>query len=175
MKQRLRAESTLIAPAWHTVVVVLALMAMSVWSAYSHGLPTFGAAGHSITYATAMVCEWLLVALIWYGVRLRGGTLRSLLGDRWIRPRSILRDIGIAILFLFLANTTIGVFSWLFHSAPGPTLRNMSPNGAVETVLWVFLAATAGICEEIIFRGYLQKQSAAMLNSTGLVISQIRG
>jgi membrane protease YdiL (CAAX protease family) len=38
--------------------------------------------------------------------------------------------------------------------------------------LWVMLALTAGICEEILFRGYLQRQFAALTKSTaaGLVL-----
>jgi uncharacterized protein len=156
---------TLIAPAWHTGVVVLALAGLSVWSAYSHGPPTFGTASHTIRYATTMATDWVLVSLVWYGLRLRGVTLRSLIGDRWLKPSSILRDFGIAILFLIVSNMVLGIAYWLFNAAPSQNLRNLYPAGTVEVILWVLLAATAGICEEIVFRGYLQTQSAAMLQS----------
>jgi hypothetical protein len=37
----------------------------------------------------------------------------------------------------------------------------LAPQGQFESLLWIALAVTAGICEEIIFRGYLQRQFVA--------------
>jgi uncharacterized protein len=36
------------------------------------------------------------------------------------------------------------------------------PHGRFEMTLWVALSVTAGICEEAIYRGYLQRQFAAL-------------
>src|SRR5437762_461261 len=41
------------------------------------------------------------------------------------------------------------------------TLGFLTPHSHLEFALFVGLALTAGFCEEIIFRGYLQKQFAA--------------
>ena len=46
--------------------------------------------------------------------------------------------------------------------------RSLAPHGPFESVLWVGLAGTAGICEEIIFRGYLQRQFVAWTRSASV-------
>jgi len=40
--------------------------------------------------------------------------------------------------------------------------RALLPRGVFETVLWAGLSASAGICEEFAFRGYFQRQFAAL-------------
>jgi hypothetical protein len=51
--------------------------------------------------------------------------------------------------------------------------RLLAPQGVLESVLWVALAITAGICEETIFRGYLQRQFVAWTHSApvGVILS----
>jgi membrane protease YdiL (CAAX protease family) len=41
----------------------------------------------------------------------------------------------------------------------------LAPSSVPEMIMWVILAATAGFCEEFIFRGYLQKQFRAITGS----------
>jgi membrane protease YdiL (CAAX protease family) len=38
----------------------------------------------------------------------------------------------------------------------------LTPGSRLELAAWFGLSATAGFCEEIIFRGYLQRQLAAL-------------
>jgi hypothetical protein len=49
----------------------------------------------------------------------------------------------------------------------------MLPHGALELVLWIALSVTAGICEEAIFRGYLQPQFMALTRNVlgGILLS----
>jgi membrane protease YdiL (CAAX protease family) len=51
--------------------------------------------------------------------------------------------------------------------------RLLAPQGPFESLLWIALAATAGICEESIFRGYLQRQFVAGTRSApiGVLLS----
>jgi uncharacterized protein len=44
------------------------------------------------------------------------------------------------------------------------------PRTRVEAVLWVPLAATAGFCEELVFRGYLQRQFLALTGNTAAAV-----
>jgi len=55
------------------------------------------------------------------------------------------------------------------------TSRLLIPHGGVEAVLWVPLSISAGICEEFVFRGYLQRQLAALTKSpvAGLLLSAL--
>jgi membrane protease YdiL (CAAX protease family) len=54
-----------------------------------------------------------------------------------------------------------------------PTVQFLAPQSPVEIALWIALSVTAGICEETIFRGYLQKQFIAWTGSipTGIFLS----
>ncbi len=54
-------------------------------------------------------------------------------------------------------------------------MQFMLPQGIVEMTVWAALSVTAGICEETIFRGYLQRQFTAITKSApaGIVISAI--
>jgi membrane protease YdiL (CAAX protease family) len=49
------------------------------------------------------------------------------------------------------------------------------PSSTLELLVWSCLSITAGICEEIIFRGYLQRQFGIMARSTlaGVIASAI--
>src|SRR5205085_544141 len=49
------------------------------------------------------------------------------------------------------------------------------PGNAFEVALWIVLSATAGFCEEVIFRGYLQRQFAAVTQRAwgGIVLSAV--
>jgi membrane protease YdiL (CAAX protease family) len=46
----------------------------------------------------------------------------------------------------------------------------LAPQSALEIVLWVCLSATAGFCEEVIFRGYFQKQFTRLLRSRWIAL-----
>ena len=52
-------------------------------------------------------------------------------------------------------------------------MRFLLPHGVAEIALWIALSVTAGICEEAIFRGYLQRQFMAFTGSApaGIIIS----
>jgi hypothetical protein len=51
----------------------------------------------------------------------------------------------------------------------------MLPHTNIEVALWMLVAITAGICEEGLFRGYLQRQLIAFTGNVpaGLILSAI--
>jgi CAAX protease family protein len=165
-----------IAPAWHTAVVLLFLFGLSALGAHQQGLPSIGPThGHAGSYVLVMVVEWCLTAFIWFGIRRRGIGLRELIGGSWPSVRTVLRDVGLAVLYLIVANLVLEALGSLLKVTPGAGIRSILPNGPTEEVLWVMLAFTAGICEEILFRGYLQRQFAALTKSTaaGLMLQGV--
>jgi uncharacterized protein len=165
-----------IAPAWHTVIVLAALFGISLFGALKGSLPGVGAHGRIPGYCVVMVFEWALVVFIWNALRRRGMRVRELIGGRWERPVQILRDLGIAVVFMLVCG--MGLLSglgYLLKAAPNAAFRNMFPHGAVEITFYLMLTATAGFCEELIFRGYLQRQFAALTQSVvgGIVLQGI--
>ena len=124
--------------------------------------------GRESTYLITIAWEWLVVLYIAWGVRKRGVTLRDLIGGRWKTPEDFLIDVGIAVgfwvaaaLVLALAVYAAGLADITKFEAAKKTIDTIRPQGRTEIITWFVVAATAGFCEEIMFRGYLMKQLAA--------------
>jgi hypothetical protein len=169
-------ENQAVAPAWHTVLVVLIMLGLSALSAYSQGLPFTGKTRSRVSeYVTSIAVEWLMLGFIWLGLRLRKQPMRVLLGENWRGTRQILRDLGIGIVFLIASNLVLGVISHLLKAVPNAATIGLLPHTPAEIVVFSLLTVTAGICEEMIFRGYLQRQFSVFFRSTavGVVLQGI--
>jgi CAAX protease family protein len=171
-------ETGLIAPSWHTATVIVFLLGIAGLSAWRGSLsPVGNVSGHArlANYAVVFVWEWLTVAFIAWGVRRRNFSLSSMISGSWPRAAAFFRDLGISILFLIGSNLVLGIIQFALKSRPNQAVRNLLPETPAEMVAWIFLAATAGFCEETIFRGYLQQQLGRMTrNATvGLVLQAV--
>jgi len=127
-----------------------------------------------VFYITTIVWEWLLMGYVLFGVRRHGTSLWDVLGARWKNAKDFFRDMGIALLFWFLALVVLGAVAYLLHyERMSQSVRFLAPEGATEILLWIAVSLTAGICEETIFRGYLQKQLIAWTGNApaGVVLS----
>jgi uncharacterized protein len=143
------------------------LFGLSALGTHQQGLPSVGRAhGHVAGYLLVMAVEWFLTGFIWRGIRGRCVRLVELIGGRWPSVWAVLRDLGTAVLFLLASNLVLSVLAHFLKATPGRGIRSIFPNGPTEVALFVMLALTAGICEEILFRGYLQRQFAALTRST---------
>ncbi len=178
-----------VAPPWHTIVLVLVLLAVSLansqlLSRFAHASAP-GIAGrhgsHLLTYGVTLLWEWLLLAFAIWGLRMRHTPLRQLLGVRRPGAMAWWTDIAIASGFWFASAMTLAACSVLLrvaHIDPGTiqtAVLRVAPASAVELAVWIALSITAGICEELIFRGYLQQQFAVLTRSawTGAALSAI--
>ncbi len=170
-----------IAPIWHTVLLVVALVAFSAAGANTHE-STISAIGRPLFYLSTILFEWGIVFYIWWGISRRGMKMRELVGGRWERFEDALLDVALAIGFWFAALAVlVGVA--LALRLKGPTnvgdaikpLAPLVPHNGRELLMWLGLSLTAGICEEIIFRGYFQKQFGAWARTiwVGLIASAI--
>ena len=120
-----------------------------------------------------MIFEWATTGFIWHGLRRRGLKISELVGGNWARPLHVLRDIGLAIGFLLVSAGVLNGLGYLLKAVPNQAIRNMFPQGPAQVAVYLLLAVTAGFCEELIFRGYLQRQFTAFSRSlTGGVILQ---
>jgi membrane protease YdiL (CAAX protease family) len=133
-----------------------------------------------------MVYEWVLVGIVWLGIRGRGIRLRDLVGGRWKSPEGILLDVALALGFwlsLIAVNAAVSFATGDLTLDPAKnmeqaketwkTLGFLAPRGAREILFFAALSATAGFCEELVFRGYLQKQfHAATRNAPAGIILQ---
>lgn len=167
------SNRTSIAPAWHTAGVLLLLAALVASSTLLHG------AGHEhsriVSYCVVVSAEWLIAAFIGVGCRLRGLPVSTFLGEMTLEWRTVARDLGLAVGFLIAANLVLGTIQKLVHAAPNSALRNMLPRGGVEVAIYLLVALTAALCEEFIYRGYLQRQFIAWTGSAaaGVILQSV--
>ena len=162
-----------VASPWHTFVVLGAIGAMVFWGRLRADQMRAAANPDRVAlYEHTILFEWLTLGLVLVGVWLGGSSLRSVLGNRWRSVRDFLRDAGIGLLFLV---ATIAVTSILGgHGGAGDkAVQFLLPRGGVEIALWIVLSITAGVCEEAVYRGYLQTQFMALTKNApaGIVIS----
>jgi membrane protease YdiL (CAAX protease family) len=114
-------------------------------------------------YLVTILVEWFFFVLVVVGVRRSGASVLLVLGDHWHSARQVLRDIGIAAGFWVVALALLWIIGRLLRvDAQGRNLQFIFPHGGAEMTLWIALSVTAGICEETIFRGYLQRQFMAL-------------
>jgi membrane protease YdiL (CAAX protease family) len=153
----------------HTAVLVLIFTLLGVAGNYAdrsgaveHAAPTARQALQ--LYVSAVVIEWASVFYVWKGTR-RHVRLRDLIGGRWQRPRDVAVD-------LLLAGTLWIVWLGIESGLPGTdSVRTLLPQRALETAVWILLAVSAGFCEELVFRGYFQRQFHAFTGSLPAAIA----
>ena len=176
---QIRQTGRLIAPLWHTAMVLFVVMGASLGGA--RGIHP--AAGHHKLrqYLWTMGWEWLLTGFVYLGVRKRT-SLRELIGGRWNDVEAFLKDVIVAAGFWLVSMTVLGAGAKLMHLDAGSKIDSLRhqlgflvPSTRLELLVWCCLSITAGICEEIIFRGYLQRQFGIMARSTlaGVIASAI--
>jgi membrane protease YdiL (CAAX protease family) len=127
-------------------------------------------------YSRTMLTEWLMFAFVILGVWLAGSPLATVVGERWRSLSRIFRDIGIGIAFTVVSTAIISMLGpHLPGIDPQSNIKFLLPHGAFEMTLWVALSISAGICEETLYRGYLQKQFMALTNNAavGIILSAI--
>jgi uncharacterized protein len=182
------SEHKLLAPVWHTALLVTALLANSFFSAklmstaVGHGAEAISANGQAAGYALNIGLEFLILLFVWFGLRLRGMKIRDLIGGRWKTPEDFLLDVGIAVGFLVASWLILAGLSFALGLAKTSQIEEtkklvgvIAPRGWLALLSFFALSTSAGFIEEIVFRGYLQRQFAALTRNTyiGLVVSAL--
>ena len=177
-------ERKLLAPVWHTIVFVLIVLANSYSTAVS--LPKVAAnaspRGRIFGYVFTIGWELVLLLIVWLGIRSRGVKMKELIGGRWQSPEDFLIDVGIALGFWLVALAILASLGYLLGLAKAAQAGEakklaemLGPQSPVALTMFVLLSSVAGFIEEIIFRGYLQRQFGALTGNIylGLILSAI--
>jgi membrane protease YdiL (CAAX protease family) len=159
----------------HTLVLLLVLSVVAVIGYFSVARKGAVHQPHRLFfYLTTIAWEWILVAYVYWGLRRRGKSIRNIAGKSWKSASDFFIDITMAFGFWIAA---VFVLSLVAHAVGSNGMsqaaRLLAPQGPFESLLWIALAVTAGICEETIFRGYLQRQFVAWTRSapSGVLLS----
>jgi uncharacterized protein len=168
-------QRKLLAPIWHTVLIVVIMLLNS----YGSAKLASGAMGQDakamtenmrvLQYVVTIILEFFLLFLVWIGLRLNGTRIRDVIGGRWDTAEAFLLDFAIAIGFFFVAYGTILGLSFALGLAKASQIEQtkklaslLAPHTWYALLLFILLSTIAGFVEEIIFRGYLQRQFAAL-------------
>lgn len=123
-------------------------------------------------YLTAIFMDWALLYYCFAGVHHRGGSFWALAGGRWNSWKSVAVDLGIVLPFWVLwEGAAYGVY-WLLGPSSAKTVDSLLPQSLLEVLIWIATSITAGVCEEMVFRGYVQRQLDAL---SGRVAAAVLG
>jgi membrane protease YdiL (CAAX protease family) len=158
--------------------VVLGFLAQHAPTASAGHAAAGQLAGHGQAikiYLTVAAMDWALLYYCWAGVHRYGGNLETLSGGRWTSWKSLAVDFAIALPFWILwEGAAFGVHwllaSRLLGSSSAKTVDSLLPQTLLEILVWIGVSITAGICEELAFRGFLQRQFHALTGKTGLAV-----
>ena len=173
-----------LAPAWHTIVLILVVAAISIAGSVRVAQPQ-PVHNRFATYAATGGMELLMLAWVVWGLRMRRVPLLTLFGHLPSGARAFFADFGVALVFwpgaLFVLGTlgmmwsgietlvTHGAVPWHAGGAPltparseaSRALMQVAPSNLREGAAWALLCLLVGIVEESVFRGYFQGQFTA--------------
>lgn len=173
-----------VAPWWHTVMILALMAAVATLSALGHkGRPS----SPMTSYVSTLIWQWALFGLVLFGIRRQGLKLGALLGRRWRGLDDVLMDLVYAAGFFVVSKLVLAVIVVAVMKAlqlPDDTftlkksmdaVSSLTPRTAAEIAAWIGLSITAGIVEEVVFRGYLQRQFTALTRNaaTGIILSAL--
>ncbi len=174
-----------VAPAWHTLVLVGGILALS-FNGTSRLSVLHGSLNRPAFYAFTAAMELAMVGWVLVGLHLKKTPLRSITGKFAKGLRGVAADCAFAAIFWLGSLMVLGslaltwdmtqnaVYHRSYSSQAAQThsstaerrkvidrLAQMAPADGFETAGWFALSMLAGFCEEIVFRGYLQRQFTA--------------
>jgi membrane protease YdiL (CAAX protease family) len=162
---------TPVASWWHTALLVALFLGLAVSGAFfqRHARTETGGLQqnpHLVRlYLSLIAMEWGLVYYVWKGLRRTGTKLSELIGGRWGSAKDVLVDAGLALgLWTTWKLVEMAWDRWL-GTGHAASIQTLLPQRALEILLWIGVSMSAGICEELVFRGYLQRQFHAYSHS----------
>jgi hypothetical protein len=130
-------------------------------------------------YGISMTAEWLIFGFIAIGPLWHGPSVKALAGRFSPTLRSVALDLGIAVAYLIVADYLLNalglVLGHFMKSGVAESLKNALPHTILEDAVFLLFALTAAICEETIFRGYLQHQFTGWTRNAaaGIVLQSV--
>lgn len=155
------------APAWHTCTLFAALAAFALFVRFMQMGSAHPRLSNLQLYWIVSGIEWILFAFVlWHS----GDLFPSYVGRVFRQPKALLWDIPLAAVLMAILFLITGPIVRLLGPAGWDSTKGMLPHTHAEVVSWIVMAITAGVCEETIFRGYLQQQLLGWTRSAAAAI-----
>jgi uncharacterized protein len=84
--------------------------------------------------------------------------------------KAVMRDVGVAAAFWVVWTLVALGMNLVVGPSQMRPLAFVNPRGAVEVTLWVIMSLTSGFCEEVVYRGHLQRQILGLTGSAVLAV-----
>ena len=149
---------------WTHTVALLCFLLLSASFAHQRIASVSGNASPLLRYVSTVTLEWLLLGSVIAGIYDRRAFFVNAFAHR---ERSWLESVGLGAAVYcagFLTIALIGsalYFTPLFHRRNEEVVLAMLPHTGLQFLVWFLVSLTAGVCEEMIFRGYLLQQLTA--------------
>ena len=147
----------------HTLALLFVLSLTTILGSARAALPAESSSS-ILHYITTMLLEWLLLGAVVAGIYQR----RAFFITAFRNPAHSVKELlGLGLMVYLLGFMAVAVaggalyFTPLFHKRNEAVILALMPHTPLQFLLWLGVSATAGICEEIIFRGYLLQQLTA--------------
>lgn len=166
-----------IAPIAHTVALIAIILAIAGYGAYlqRNAGPGTQLVEHRSSqlalYLGLIAAEWGLFRFALVGLKKSGTRLRDAIGQRWATWKDVARDAVLAIIVWGAWTGAETLVSRVLGPDSAKGISTLLPRGPAEIGAWVALSISAGICEEVVFRGYLQQQFRALSGSVAIAIT----
>lgn len=126
-------------------------------------------------YLSVAAMDLALLYYCWAGVHRLGGNLFTLSLGRWNSWKSVATDLAIAVPFWLVWEGAAYGIHWLLNlgfpqSGAAKTVASLLPQSFAEILVWTGVCIVAGVCEEMAFRGFLQRQFHALTGNVAAAV-----
>ena len=169
MPQILSPKTEPVAPWPHTIILAIVFLGLAVVGAVfqrrasTHPLST--GSSHIVLYTSLIAMEYGLFRYVNAGLARRGVTMKNLIGGSWNSLGDVLRDAGLALGVWAIWFGVGRLWGHVFDPSQAASIQAFLPRRPLEIALWIAVSISAGISEEIAFRGYFQRQFGALTGS----------
>jgi CAAX protease family protein len=160
-------EKKPVAPLWHTVILIaFFLVPFTWWPGVPHLISLMRGSHKLFAYILELELQWLLVLFTCIGLFVRNIRLRDVVGSVWKNEEDVRHDIGIGLSFALLSvGVAIGLYTLLGDFSSRPSNMRFIPSTFAQLLVYLMIMMSAGISEELMFRGYLQLQIERLTGS----------
>jgi len=154
-----------LAPVWHTralLCVLLAAPTAGILANVDAAAPQLGSASY-LPLLLVDVAFAIYVARIGLGVSKLGALLGAPLGGARAALGEAARGLALAMAIIVFD----AIWQRLLGSPESLARHALLPSSAAARALWVVVALSTAFSEELIYRGYLQRQLGAMTGRAG--------
>ena len=163
----------LIASLRHTIIMILILIIFSVsgYMSNTSSSDSISSSSKILLYFFIALGEWALLYYMWVGIK----KAKKISFVNLISGKDKLdfkfNDFLKGFLFWIAANIILYLIKYLLNlPLISNSNENLLPQNFLEYSSFFILALSAGFCEEVIYRGYFQKQFSAVLKNKWIAI-----